>query len=149
MILAFILPLLYSQIMTNDNNKDMSVISEEKLLSTFSKLKDQFPSLQRGLLKKISGAFSRLKSPGEPFVLLLLHDDTNKKNTDCLASYTSIIAKQNIFTDTPKSLWMNASEWSQYSDRDDQNLLNEKVLKYFHLFLLWGKNIYLLCYKSY
>lgn len=122
MILAFSLPFLYTRYMTNK-----SVISEDKLKSIILKLKDQFPSLQRGLLKKINGAFSRLKSPGEPFVLLLLHDDSNKKTTDCLASYTSIIAKENIFTNTSDSLWMNASEWSQYSDQDDQNLLNEKV----------------------
>lgn len=127
MILAFSLPFLYTQIMTYKNYGNKSMISEEKLISIISKLKEQFPSLQRSLLKKINGAFLRLKSPGEPFVLLLLHDDSNKKTTDCLASYTSIIAKQNIFTDTPKSLWMNASEWSQYSDQDDQNLLNEKV----------------------
>lgn len=145
-ILAFSLPFLYSWIMTNSENKSM--ISEEKVRSTISKLKDQFPSIQKSLLKKIGGAFLRLKSPGEPFILLLLHDDTNKKTTDCLASYTSIVAKQNIFTDTPKSLWMNASEWTQYSDKNDQDLLNEKVLKLFSFIFYIKKNMYTLYYKS-
>jgi len=94
---------------------------------TITKLKDQFPSLRVDLLKKIVSAFKRLKTPGEPFVFLLLHDDTNKKTTDCLASYTSVVAKQNIFTNTSKSLWMNASEWAHYSDHDGQNLIHEKV----------------------
>lgn len=107
------------------------MISEDELKFTITKLKDKFPTLQRGLLKKIGGALTRLKSPGEPFVLLLLHDDTNKKTTDCLASYTSIVAKQNIFNDTPKSLWMDASEWAQYSTQDVQEILHEKVLKLF------------------
>jgi len=103
-------------------------VSDDKLKSTIVKLKDQFPSLQHNLLKKIGGAFLRLKTPGEPFVFLLLHDDENKKTTDCLASYTSIIAKQNIFTNTSKSLWMNASEWTQYSEQDNPDLLYEKVI---------------------
>lgn len=102
-------------------------LNEDKLKVTVTKLKDHFPSLRKGLLKKINGAFIRLRTPGEPFVLLLLHDDTNKKTTDCLASYTSILAKQNIFTNTTKSLWMNASEWAPYTDNDNQDLLNEKV----------------------
>jgi len=110
---------------SNDNAND---VSEAKLTITFKRLKDQFPSLHVSLLKKISGAFKRLKTPGEPFVFLLLHDDTNKKTTDCLASYTSIVAKQNIFTNTTKSLWMNGSEWTHYSDHDNQNLIYEKLI---------------------
>lgn len=102
-------------------------LNEDKLKITFTKIRDHFPSLKKGLLKKINGAFTRLKTPGEPFVLLLLLDDTNKRTTDCLASYTSILAKQNIFTDTSKSLWMNASEWAPYTDNDNLDLLYEKV----------------------
>lgn len=102
-------------------------VSDDKLKTTIAKLKDQFPSLQHNLLKKISGAFLRLKTPGEPFVFLFLHDDNNKRTTDCLALYTSILAKQNIFTNTSKSLWMNASEWAQYSHQDNPDLLYEKV----------------------
>lgn len=103
-------------------------MSEDSLKDTLMKLKNQFPSLQNtSLLKKMNGAFLRLKTPGEPFVFLLLHDDANKKTTDCLASYTSIVAKEKIFTNTTKSLWMNASEWTQYSDQENQDLLHEKV----------------------
>lgn len=112
-----------------NNNYTYSDVNINKLKSTIKEVQNQFPSLQQSLLKKLSGGFSRLKKPGEPFILLLLHDDMNKKNTDCLASYTSIMAKQNIFTTTTKSLWLNGSEWSQYSDNTyNQDILNEKVI---------------------
>lgn len=106
---------------------ESNAISEDTLKFTVMKLRKQFPSLQQQLLKKIKAAFLRLKTHDEPFVFLLLHDDKNKKTTDCLASYASSVAKQNIFTNTSKSLWMNASEWVQYSDPDDLDLFYEKV----------------------
>lgn len=126
-MITFFTSFLYTYItqFSNDNS-----VSEDKLKFTIIGLKDQFPSLQHSiLLKKMNGAFIRLKTPGEPFVFLLLHDDTNKKTTDCLASYTSILAKQHIFTNTTKSLWMNASEWTEYSEHDSmyQDLIYEKV----------------------
>jgi len=124
LLLGYIFRLNYFK-SSSDNTNDLS---ESKLAFTMTRLKNQFPSLHVSLLKKIGGAFKRLKTPGEPFVFLLLHDDTNKKTTDCLASYTSIVAKQNIFTNTTRSLWMNGSEWIHYSDHDDQGLIQEKVI---------------------
>lgn len=120
---------------------ESNAISDDTLKFTVMKLKKQFPSLQQQLLKKINAAFLRLKTYDEPFVFLLLHDDKNKKTTDCLASFTSSVAKQNIFTNTTKSLWMNASEWVQYSNPDDLDLFYEKVTnntlrlktKFYHL----------------
>lgn len=120
---------IYGWIYGNDIND--SEVNIDKLKSTIKGVQEQFPSLQPSLLKKMDSGFFRLKSPGEPFVLMLLHDNTNKQTTDCLASYTSFAAKQNIFTNTMESLWLNGSEWSQYSDNvDNKNLLYDKVIKY-------------------
>jgi len=90
-------------------------------------IKDNFPSLQPGIIKKLGGAFTRLQMPGEPIVFMLLHNDANKQTTDCLASYASVLAKQYIFTDSKQGLWMNGSEWSSYSDVNHEDLLYEKV----------------------
>lgn len=125
-LLAFLIP-YFNIIQFSSNNSDNNLsVNEDKLLITIN---NKFPSLQQSVLKKMNGAFKRLKTPGEPFVFLFLHDDTNKKTTDCLASYTSILVKQNIFTRTTKSLWMNASEWTEYSENDlvERDLINEKV----------------------
>lgn len=103
------------------------VINEDKLNMTMTRLKNHFPALQPSLMKKMNGGFKRLKKPGEPFVLLLLHDDSNKMTTDCLASYTSIVAKQNIFTNTAKSVLMDASEWTTHSADADKDSLYGKV----------------------
>lgn len=124
---SFLLGFVFNLDFFKSSDDIVNDVSEAKLAITFKRLKDQFPSLHVSLLKKIGSAFKRLKTPGEPFIFLLLHDDTNKKTTDCLASYTSIVTKQNIFTNTTKSLWMNASEWSHYSDRVNQDLIYKKV----------------------
>jgi hypothetical protein len=116
----FIIPLF-----TNSNDLAITVTT---LKSTLERLNNTFPSLNKSFLKKVNGGLLRLKKPGEPFVFLLLHDDSNKKATDCLASYTSSIAKKNIFTKTMKSLWMNASEWVPYSSSSDLDLLHKKVI---------------------
>lgn len=110
------------------DNSNNPAITATTLKSTLERLSYQFPSLKKSFLKKVNGAFLRLKTPGEPFIFLLLHDDSNKKSTDCLASYTSYIAKKNIFTKTVKSLWMDASEWIQYSNSSDKDLLHHKVI---------------------
>ncbi|VVC37093.1 Hypothetical protein CINCED_3A018416 [Cinara cedri] len=107
--------------LSNANNNNMKF----KLINSF---KVKFPSLQLTLLKKLASAFSRLNTPGEPFVFLLLHDDSNKITTDCLASFTSILAKENIFTNSKNSLWINASEWTPYSDLDNKDLLFKKLI---------------------
>lgn len=112
------------------NHENKNIINQDMLRSTISQLKNQFPTLQPSLWRKMNGGFERLKTPGEPFVLLLLHDDTNKKTTDCLASYLSNVAKKNIFSSTTNGVWMNASEWTTYSSHDDANLINEKVSKF-------------------
>lgn len=102
-------------------------LSEDKLKSTMMSLKNHFPSLQQSMIKKLGGAFSRLRSPGEPIVFMLLHNDANKQTTDCLASYASISAKQHIFTNSKDGLWLNGSEWTSYSDIDSEDLLYEKL----------------------
>lgn len=102
-------------------------LTEDKLKSTMMSLKNHFPSLQPSIIKKLGGAFSRLKMPGEPIVFMLLYNDANKQTTDCLAFYTSLLAKQHIFTDSNHGLWMNGSEWSSYSDADHEELLYNKV----------------------
>lgn len=134
-MISFFIPYLYTNITQYSLRVKDNSVSEDKLKFTITRLKNQFPSLQHSILKKISGAFIRLKTPGEPFVFLLLHDDTNKKTTDCLASYTSILAKQHIFTNTTKSLWMNASEWTEYSEHDSMHhdLIYEKVYILFYV----------------
>lgn len=109
--------------MKNDPNLS---IDKSKLL--IEDLKNKFPSLQQSLLKKLRSAFMRLKTNGEPCIFLLIHDDTNKNTTDCITSSTSILAKKYIFTNTMKSLWINASEWIPYSDPKNENLLHEKVI---------------------
>jgi len=114
-------------------NSNSNSLSKVKLKSTMMSLKTQFPSLQQGLLKKLSGAFTRLRKPGEPIVFMLLHDDTNKKSTDCLVSYASVSAKKYIFTNSLKSLWINGSDWASYSDEEHENLLYEKVYNSYSL----------------
>lgn len=109
-------------------NSNDPVITTTTLKFTLERLNEQFPSLKKSFVKKVNGALLRLKMPGEPFIFLLLHDDSNKKATDCLASYISLIAKENMFTKTVKSLWMNASEWVQYSSPSDLDLLHNKVI---------------------
>lgn len=107
---------------TNKND-----LSKEKLMFTMMSLKNHFPSLQQSMIKKLGGAFTRLQTPGEPIVFMLLHNDANKQTTDCLASYASVSAKKYIFTNSTQGLWMNGSEWTSYSDRDDEDLFYEKV----------------------
>ncbi|XP_025193408.1 uncharacterized protein LOC112593256 [Melanaphis sacchari] len=124
LVLGILLPNFLNTNISNTNG-----LSEDKLKSTLLLLKSQFPSLQRSILNKLSGAFSRLQKPGEPIVFMLLHDDTNKKTTDCLASYASFSAKKYLFTNSQKSLWMNGSEWNSYSDFNHQDLLYEKLNK--------------------
>lgn len=102
-------------------------LSTDKLKTTMMSLKKHFPSLQQSMIKKLGGAFMRLQTPGEPIVFMLLHNDANKQSTDCLASYASISAKQNIFTNSEHGLWMNGSEWTSYSDRDHEDLFYEKL----------------------
>lgn len=119
--------LLYVYIVdVNSNNPAITTLNP-----TLERINNQFPSLNKKFLKKVKGGLLRLKEPGEPFVFMLLHDDSNKKATDCLASYTSSIAKKNIFTKTIKSLWMNASEWVPYSSSSDLDLLHNKVIVFF------------------
>lgn len=105
-------------------------LNNANLKSTINDIMDKLPSLEQGLLKKLKSAFSRLKTPGEPFVFLLLHDDTNKNTTDCLALHTSIMAKKRIFTNTMKSLWINASDWSSYSDHETDNLYKKVIIRF-------------------
>lgn len=102
-------------------------LSKDKLITTMMSLKNHFPSLQQGMIKKLGSAFSRLQTPGEPIVFMLLHNDANKQTTDCLASYASISAKQHIFTNSVHSLWINGSEWTSYSKRDHEDLFYEKL----------------------
>lgn len=109
-------------------------LNSENISSMVNDIKDKLPSIEQGLLKKLKSGLSRLKTPGEPFIFLLLHDDANKKTTDCLVSRTSILAKQYIFTNTAKSLWINASDWTSYSDHDNEDLLYEKVIVRFTRF---------------
>lgn len=125
LLALFFLPFFSSEIYSMFSNGNHLSLSENTLKSIVTNLKVKFPS-QQSILKKMNGAFLRLKSPGEPFIFLLLHDDTNKMTTDCLALSLSIEAKQNIFTSTAKSLWMNGSEWTQFSAHD-RVILDEKV----------------------
>lgn len=140
LLVCYFLPLMLNQIFSVFNNENSLTLNEHKLKSIVKSLKVKFPS-QQSIMNKMNSAFIRLKSPGEPFVLLLLHDDNNKMTTDCLALSLSFEAKQNIFTNTSKSLWMNGSEWTQYST-DDQITLDEKVtcfcisyVNYFFIYL--------------
>lgn len=125
--LRIVSSLILGYLLSNYLTANTNGLSKEKLRSTIISLKNQFPSLQRGMLKKLNGAFSRLQTPGEPIVFMLLHNDVNKKTTDCLVSYASISAKTYIFTDSPKGLWMNGSEWTSYSDLNHEDLLYEKL----------------------
>jgi len=116
-----------SQISDYFNTSNTNSLSDDYLKSTMRSLKSEFPSLQQSILNKLGGALLRLKKPGEPVVFMLLHDDTNKKTTDCLVSHASNMAKKYIFTNSQKSLWMNGSEWTSYSDFDHEDLLYKKV----------------------
>ncbi|KAL4098408.1 hypothetical protein QTP88_023028 [Uroleucon formosanum] len=102
-------------------------LSEDKLKSTMMSLKNHFPLLQKGMIKKLGGALARLQTPGEPIVFMLLHNDDNKQTTDCIASYASASAKQYIFTKSNYGLWMNGSEWAGYSDLIHEDLLYKKL----------------------
>uniref|UniRef100_A0A2S2PA79 Transmembrane protein n=1 Tax=Schizaphis graminum TaxID=13262 RepID=A0A2S2PA79_SCHGA len=126
-ILAFVFG-LYSHTDTSDT-KYLTVLSENQLKSTMELLENKLSSSeqQQSILKKLNGAFSRLREPGEPIIFMLLHDDASKKTTDCLASYASISAKKHIFTNSSKSLWIDGSEWTSYTDLNQDNLLYEKL----------------------
>lgn len=120
--LALVLGVIGSEISEYFNTSNI-----DNLKSTMRSLKNEIPSLQQSILNKLGGALLRLEKPGEPIVFMLLHDDTNKKTTDCLVSHASHMAKKYIFTNSKKSLWMNGSEWTSYSDFDHEDLLYKKV----------------------
>ncbi|XP_026809238.1 uncharacterized protein LOC113551280 [Rhopalosiphum maidis] len=127
MLLAFVLGLYLHT--DSSNTEYFTVLSAVQLKSTMELIENQLPpsKQQQSILKKLNGAFSRLQKPGEPIIFMLLHDDANKKTTDCLASYASISAKQYIFTNSSKSLWIDGSEWSSYTDVNQEHLLYEKL----------------------
>lgn len=126
-LLAFMIVPIGSQILDYFSSSNTNNLNDDYLKSTMRSLKSEFPSLQQSIINKLGGALLRLKKPGEPIVFMLLHDDTNKKTTDCLVSHTSNMAKKYIFTNSQKSLWMNGSEWTSYSDFDHEDLLYKKV----------------------
>jgi len=129
-VLIIVVSLLGGYLSNNFENifkTNTNGLSKDKLKTTMTLLKNHFPSLQQGMIKKLGGAFTRLQTPGEPIVFMLLHNDANKQTTDCLASYASFSAKKYIFTNSAQGLWMNGSEWTSYSNLDDEDWFYEKV----------------------
>lgn len=122
-ILSLVFGVIGSQISNYFNTSNA-----DNLKFTMRSLKSKFPSLQQSILNKLGGALLRLEKPGEPIVFMLLHDHTNKRTTDCLVSHASNLAKKYIFTNPQKSLWMNGSEWTSYSDFDHEDLLYKKLI---------------------
>jgi hypothetical protein len=130
--LAFVFGLYSQTLYIYFNTEYLTDLSEVQLKSTMELLENQLPLLeqQQSILKKLNGAFSRLRKPGEPIIFMLLHDEANKKTTDCLASYASISAKKYIFKNSSKSLWIDGSEWTNYTDLNQEHLLYEKVITF-------------------
>ncbi|XP_050543301.1 uncharacterized protein LOC126906651 [Daktulosphaira vitifoliae] len=93
--------------------------------------KKQFPSQNKRLWSKLRAGFQRLRKPGEPFVLLLMHDENNTPTSNCLASVVSTMFKNKAMSNTGKILWVNGSNWrtmTDTSESDEESQVYSKIV---------------------
>ncbi|XP_050420282.1 torsin-1A-interacting protein 2-like [Adelges cooleyi] len=122
--------LLSTYSMSTDNSADLrnDTLDIDNFKYEINEQKKQFPSQRKWLWNKLRSGFRRLLNPGEPFVLLLLHD--NKMTSNCLASMVGTTFKLKMHSKSNNMLWMDGSDWNSNntSQQDEEDIIYQKLL---------------------